>query len=167
MTHPGAGELDRAILAVLESHDVELVLLAGYMKELGSGVLSRYRGRVLNIHPALLPKFGGKGMYGRFVHEAVLAAGEKVTGVTIHVVDELYDHGPIVAQSEVSVLRGDTPDSLSERVLRREHEFYVETLQRISAGDIELDRLDDDGPSEREGVLHDGPQCRGGPARPS
>ena len=142
MTHPGAGELDRAMLAVLESHDVELVLLAGYMKKLGSGVLSRYRGRVLNIHPALLPRFGGKGMYGRFVHEAVLAAGEKVTGVTIHVVDELYDHGPIVAQCEVSVLAGDTPDSLSERVLQREHEFYVETLQRISAGEIDLDRLD-------------------------
>ena len=141
ITHPGAGERDRAILAALESHDVDLVLLAGYMKKLGPATLSRYRGRVLNIHPALLPRFGGKGMYGRSVHEAVLAAGEKVTGVTIHVVDELYDHGPIVAQCEVSVLPGDTPDSLSERVLKREHEFYVEILQRISAGEIDLDRL--------------------------
>jgi phosphoribosylglycinamide formyltransferase-1 len=141
ITHPGAGERDRAILAALESHDVDLVLLAGYMKKLGPATLSRYRGRVLNIHPALLPRFGGKGMYGRSVHEAVLAAGEKVTGVTVHVVDELYDHGPIVAQCEVSVLPGDTPDSLSERVLKREHEFYVEILQRISAGEIDLDRL--------------------------
>ena len=141
ITHPGAGDRDRAILAALESQDVDLVLLAGYMKKLGPATLSRYRGRVLNIHPALLPRFGGKGMYGRFVHEAVLAAGEKVTGVTVHVVDELYDHGPIVAQCEVSVLPGDTPDSLSERVLQREHEFYVETLQRISGGEIDLDRL--------------------------
>ena len=141
VTHPGDGELDRAILEVLESHEVKLVLLAGYMKKLGSGVLSRYRGRVLNIHPALLPKFGGNGMYGRFVHEAVLAAGEKVTGVTIHVVDDQYDHGPIVAQCQVPVLEEDTPDSLSERVLRREHEFYVETIQRIRSGEIDLDRL--------------------------
>ena len=141
MTHPGAGELDAAILQVLESHDVELVLLAGYMKKLGPGVLSRYRRRVLNIHPALLPQFGGKGMYGRAVHEAVLAAGEKTTGVTIHLVDDQYDHGLIVAQCEVPVLDGDTVESLSGRVLQLEHRFYVETLQRISRGEIDLDRL--------------------------
>ena len=141
MTHPGVGELDTAILRVLESHDVEIVLLAGYMKKLGPGVLSRYRGQVLNIHPALLPRFGGKGLYGLFVHEAVLAAGEKTTGVTIHLVDDQYDHGPIVAQCEVPVLEGDTVESLSARVLEREHWFYVETLQRISSGEIDLDSL--------------------------
>ena len=141
VTHPGAGELDAAILNVLEFHDVGLVLLAGYMKKLGPSVLSRYGGRVLNIHPALLPRFGGKGMYGRSVHEAVLAAGEKTTGVTVHLVDEQYDHGPIVAQCEVPVLERDTVESLSGRVLECEHRFYVETLQRIGSGEIDLDRL--------------------------
>ena len=83
---------------------MDVVVLAGYMKMLGPAVLSRYEGRVLNLHPALLPKFGGKGMYGRRVHEAVLAAGESVTGATVHVVDAEYDHGPVVAQGEVPVL---------------------------------------------------------------
>ena len=140
-THPHPDELDKAILDTLETYEVDLVILVGYMKKLGTGVLSRYRGRVLNIHPALLPKFGGQGFYGENVHQAVLAAGEKVTGVTIHVVDEEYDHGPIVAQSEVAVLEDDTADSLSERVLKREHEFFVETLQKISLGEIDLDKL--------------------------
>jgi phosphoribosylglycinamide formyltransferase-1 len=118
-THPAPGLLDGAILEALETHGVNLVVLAGYMKILGPRTISRYRGRILNIHPALLPKFGGEGMYGKRVHEAVLAAGETVTGVTIHTVDEEYDHGPIVAQCEVPVLKDDTVDSLAERVLRR------------------------------------------------
>jgi phosphoribosylglycinamide formyltransferase-1 len=140
-THPGPEKLDGAILQTFEKHDVNLVVLAGYMKLLGPKTLYRYRGRVLNVHPALLPKFGGKGFYGRAVHEAVLAAGESVTGVTIHLVDQWFDHGPIVAQTEVSVLDRDTPDSLGERVLRREHQFYSETLRRIQQGEIDLDRL--------------------------
>ena len=137
-THPDAEDLDRAILETLERHGVNLVVLAGYMKLLGPRTLSRYQGRILNIHPALLPKYGGKGLYGRAVHEAVLAAGERETGVTIHVVDERYDHGPVIAQCRVPVVAGDTVDSLAERVLRREHEFYVETLQRIERGEIRL-----------------------------
>ena len=140
-THPQSDELDKAILDIFETHEINLVVLAGYMKQLGPEVLSRYRGRILNIHPALLPKFGGQGFYGENVHQAVLAAGEKVTGVTIHVVDEEYDHGPIVAQSEVPVLEDDTVDSLSKRVLKREHEFFVETLQKVSLGEIDLDNL--------------------------
>jgi len=140
-THPLPEQLDKAILNALEKHGVYLVILAGYMKLLGRRTISRYRGRILNIHPALLPRFGGKGMYGRLVHEAVLAAGERVTGVTIHTVDEEYDHGPIVAQCQVPVLEGDTVDTLSERVLKREHEFYVETLQRISQSEIDLARI--------------------------
>ena len=142
-THPEAGDLDKAILEVLNNHCVNLVILAGYMKKLGPYVLSRYHGRILNIHPALLPRFGGTGMYGNHVHEAVLEAGESVTGVTIHLVDEVYDHGPIIAQCEVPVLDGDTADSLSERVLKREHEFYVETLQRIAQGEIEVAGIHD------------------------
>ncbi len=131
-THPDIVELDGVIFEVLEKHGVNLVILAGYMKKLGSKTLKTYKGRILNIHPALLPKFGGKGLYGRHVHEVVLAAGEKVTGVTIHIVDEEYDKGPIINQCEVPVYENDTVDTLSKRVLRREHEFFVETLQRIS-----------------------------------
>ena len=118
---------------------MDTVILAGYMKRLGPLTLQAYRGRILNIHPALLPKFGGQGMYGKRVHEAVLRAGETVTGVTVHVVDELYDHGRILAQCEVPVLAGDTVDSLAERVLRQEHRLYPDTLRRIAAGEIVLD----------------------------
>ena len=137
-THPEAAALDRAILGTLQDHEVDVVVLAGYMKMLGPAVLSRYEGRVLNVHPALLPKFGGKGMYGPRVHEAVLAAGESVTGATVHVVDAEYDHGPVVAQTEVPVLPGDTVESLSARVLEREHELLVETLQKVATGEIDL-----------------------------
>ena len=137
-THPRPGDLDAAIEGVLVDHGVELVVLGGYMRMLGPRVLGRYRGRVLNVHPALLPAYGGRGMYGERVHAAVLAAGERVTGVTVHLVDEEYDQGPIVAQAEVPVLEGDTVESLRLRVLRREHELYPETLQRIATGEIEL-----------------------------
>ena len=137
-THPSTELLDRRILATLDRHEVNLVILAGYMKRLGPRTVSKYQGRILNVHPALLPKFGGKGFYGKAVHEAVLASGEHVTGVTIHLVDDVYDHGQIIAQSEVPVRSGDTVDSLSKRVLRREHEFYVETLAKIERGEIVL-----------------------------
>jgi phosphoribosylglycinamide formyltransferase-1 len=136
-THPGEAE-DREILRVLRVHGADTVVLAGYMKKLGPETLAAYEGRVLNIHPALLPKYGGQGMYGRRVHEAVLAAGETVTGVTVHVVDALYDHGRILAQCEVAVAPGDTPETLAARVLAYEHRLYPETLQRIAAGEIRL-----------------------------
>ena len=137
-THPRPGDLDEAIEGVLADHGVDLVVLGGYMRMLGPRVLGRYRGRVLNVHPALLPAYGGRGMYGERVHAAVLAAGERVTGVTVHLVDEEYDQGPILAQAEVPVLEGDTVESLRLRVLRREHELYPETLQRIATGEIKL-----------------------------
>jgi len=137
LTHPGPQE-DEEILRVLRHHGVDTVILAGYMKRLGPVTLRAYRGRILNIHPALLPKFGGKDMYGKRVHEAVLAAGEKVTGVTIHIVDEHYDTGPIIAQCQVPVLEGDTADSLAERVLKHEHVLFAETLQKIADGRIVL-----------------------------
>jgi len=137
-THPLPEDLDERIRAVLREHSVDIVILAGYMKRRGPKTLDAYRGRLLNIHPALLPKYGGKGMYGRRVHEAVLASGDRITGVTVHVIDEEYDTGPIVAQCEVEVRPGDTVETLSERVLEREHSFYVETLQRIAAGQLKL-----------------------------
>lgn len=138
VTHPDPDALDREILRVLRAHAVDLVILAGYMRKLGPATLEAYRGRILNIHPALLPRFGGQGMFGKRVHEAVLAAGEATTGVTIHLIDEHYDTGPILAQRQVPVLPTDTPESLAERVLREEHRLYVETLQRICRGELPL-----------------------------
>jgi phosphoribosylglycinamide formyltransferase-1 len=140
-THPEFERLDEEIARLLELHHVNLVLLAGYMKKLGPMTLARFPRRIINIHPALLPKFGGQGMYGRFVHEAVLSAKERVTGVTVHIVDEHYDHGPVVDQSAVEVLESDTVESLGARVLAREHEFLVETLNKIATGVIDLDRI--------------------------
>jgi len=140
VTHPGEAE-DAEILRILRAHGVDTVILAGYMKKLGTRTLRAYQGRILNIHPALLPRHGGAGMYGKRVHAAVLAAGETVTGVTIHFVDEQYDHGPILAQVEVPVLPGDTAESLAERVLAQEHRLYPETLQKISDGRILLPPL--------------------------
>ena len=101
--------------------DVDLIVLAGYLKLVPAQVVSRYRGRMLNIHPALLPLHGGQGMYGRRVHEAVLASGARETGATVHLVDEAYDRGAVLAQSRVAVLTGDTPETLAARVLATEH----------------------------------------------
>jgi len=138
VTHPDPADLDRAIVEALERHGTDLVLLAGYMKKLGPATLERFKGRILNIHPALLPKFGGPGMYGRRVHEAVLAAGEKESGVSIHIVDADYDTGPVIAQERVPVLPGDTPDSLAARVLEQEHRLLTATLGRIASGELPL-----------------------------
>ena len=137
--HPDPARLDEAILATLEKHRVNLIVLAGYMKKLGPKTLARYRGRVLNMHPALLPKFGGQGMYGHHVHDAVLAAGEKESGATVHIADAEYDEGRILAQKKVPVLPDDTSESLAARVLEVEHQLYAETLQRIANGEIKLD----------------------------
>jgi len=123
---------DRRITDEMVSHGVDLVALAGYMKKVGQMLLTTYEGRLLNIHPALLPKFGGKGMYGMRVHEAVIAEGEKESGPTVHIVDDKYDHGPILAQIKVPVLPDDTPETLQKRVLEKEHEIYPMTIQRIA-----------------------------------
>lgn len=139
-THPDPERLDEAIRDTLASHDVDLVILAGYLKKLGPTTLARYRGRVINVHPALLPKYSGTGMYGDRVHEAVLASGDQETGITVHVVDEEYDHGPIVAQCRVPVLERDTVASLSQRVLEREHRFLVEVVEQIATGALTLPR---------------------------
>lgn len=133
--------VDPEIAKTLADHHVDLIVLAGYMRKLGPATLAAFKNRILNVHPALLPKFGGQGMYGKFVHDAVLKAGDKTTGATIHIVDGEYDHGPIVAQAEVPVLAGDTPDSLAARVQAKERELFPETLRAIVAGKIDLDLL--------------------------
>ena len=121
-------EFDARLLDVLAEHRVDLVILAGYMKMVSPAVVRAYRHRMLNIHPALLPCFGGKGMYGIKVHQAVIDSGAKVSGVSVHIVDEQYDHGPIVAQRTVPVLDDDTPESLAHRVLVQEHEIYPQVI---------------------------------------
>ena len=108
-------------IALLRRYAVDLVVLAGYVKLVPADVIAAFRGRILNVHPALLPAFGGKGMYGHRVHEAVLASGARETGATVHLVDETYDQGATLAQARVPVLPGDTAELLAERVLEQEH----------------------------------------------
>ncbi len=126
-------EVAAETLAVLEEHGVEVIFLAGYLKLLPRTVVERYRRRILNIHPALLPGFGGKGMWGHHVHEAVIASGVRVSGPTVHLVDEEYDRGMIVAQWPVPVLAGDTPDTLAARVLKVEHRLYPMAADHVCA----------------------------------
>jgi formyltetrahydrofolate-dependent phosphoribosylglycinamide formyltransferase len=111
--------------------DADLVVLAGYLKLVPAAVVARFRCRMINIHPALLPAFGGPGMYGRRVHEAVLASGARVAGATVHYVDEQYDRGPIIAQAKVRVAADDTPDSLAARVLAAEHRLLVRVVEEL------------------------------------
>ncbi|MCX5767130.1 MAG: phosphoribosylglycinamide formyltransferase [Gemmatimonadetes bacterium] len=117
-----------ALEALLLEHRVDVVVLAGYLKLVPAEVVRRWSGAILNIHPALLPKFGGAGMYGHHVHEAVLAAGDTESGATVHLVTDEYDRGAILAQAHVPVLPGDTAQSLGARVLAAEHELYPRTL---------------------------------------
>ena len=120
------------LLALLRQFRVDLVVLAGYLKRIPSKVIREYAGRIINIHPALLPAFGGEGMYGARVHEAVIASGAKETGVTVHLVDDDYDRGPIVAQWRVPVEKSDTTESLAARVLNVEHIVYPRTIEMVA-----------------------------------
>jgi phosphoribosylglycinamide formyltransferase 1 len=123
-----------AITAVLDQHPIDLVVLAGFLQLYLFP--ERFRGRVLNIHPALLPKFGGRGMYGHRVHEAVLAAGETESGCSVHVADHEYDHGPVILQKKVPVYPDDTPDTLAARVFEAELEAYPEAVRMFAEGRI-------------------------------
>lgn len=124
------------MIELLKRYEIDLVLLAGYMKKLPKEVLEKYK--VLNIHPALLPKYGGKGMYGERVHQAVLEAKDKESGCTVHAVDEFYDNGRVLNQIKVPVYEEDTVETLSQRVLQQEHIIYVDTIKKIIAKEIEL-----------------------------
>lgn len=118
------------VLRELKESGAEIVVLAGYMKVLSPEVIAAYRDRIINIHPSLIPKFCGKGFYGKRVHKAVLQAGEKESGATVHYVDEGVDTGRIIIQEKVPVLDGDTPDTLAARVLEVEHEILARGLKR-------------------------------------
>ena len=124
-------EVGRETVELLEQSGIQVIFLAGYLRLVPRAVTEAYRRRILNVHPALLPAFGGKGMYGRRVHEAVIAAGERFSGPTVHFVDEHYDEGTILAQWRVPVLSDDTPDSLAARVLEVEHRLYPLAAARL------------------------------------
>ncbi|MHB1313083.1 MAG: phosphoribosylglycinamide formyltransferase [Gemmatimonadaceae bacterium] len=138
---PAAGPAD-ALEQALDTHDIGLVALAGYLRLVPAGVVRRWRGRLVNVHPALLPAFGGHGMYGHRVHDAVIASGVRVSGATVHFVDEHFDRGPIIAQWPVPVPVGDTASALAARVLAVEHRIYPWCVAALARGDV---RLGDDG----------------------
>lgn len=129
----------QALLDVLKAHDVTFIALAGYMQKIPPTVVEAYRGSMTNIHPALLPAFGGQGMYGMHVHRAVLEYGVHWTGATVHLVDEEYDHGPIVLQEPVPVYADDTPDGLADRVREVEHQLYPEALRLFAEDRVRHD----------------------------
>ena len=133
-THPDPVAYEAAMMDVLNKYDVDLLILAGYMKALPVCMIKRMPDRIMNIHPSLLPKYGGKGFWGIHVHEAVIAAHEKESGPTVHLVSEEIDQGRILAQVKVPVLEGDTPEVLAARVLEQEHALYWKTIRDYAAG---------------------------------
>lgn len=137
-THPDPDELDEAIAQKLRDQKITLLILSGYMKLIGPRTMAAVDGRILNIHPALLPKYGGKGMYGRHVHQAVKDNGDSETGATVHQVNEEYDEGQIIAQKTIIVEPGDTVDVIEEKVKAIEPELYIDTVRKILKGDITL-----------------------------
>jgi phosphoribosylglycinamide formyltransferase-1 len=143
----GSEAFGEALLAALAEHGVDFVALAGYLKHVPAAVVRAFRHRMLNVHPSLLPAFGGAGFYGRRVHEAALDYGVRWSGATVHLVDEAYDTGPIVLQEPVPVHADDTPETLAARVLAVEHRLYPEALRLFADGRVRIDgrrvRIDD------------------------
>jgi phosphoribosylglycinamide formyltransferase-1 len=129
---------DRRLLEALTHAAADLVILSGYLRKLGPATLAEFDGRILNVHPALLPKFGGKGMYGTRVHEAVLTQGETQTGATIHLVDAEYDHGRTIAQSRIAIEPGDGVQEIQAKVMNAENSLFVETVRRVADGELKL-----------------------------
>jgi phosphoribosylglycinamide formyltransferase-1 len=129
---------EESLIDLLEKHKPDLIVLAGYMKLVPISVIRRFENRIINIHPALLPKFGGKGMYGMNVHNAVFQAGEKVSGVTIHIVNENYDEGKIIYQEKIDISDCKNPEEIAKKVLKLEHKVYPEVIQKIIEGNIKL-----------------------------
>lgn len=140
-THPDESARDAAVLGALAAARADLIVLSGYLRKVGPQVLAAYAPRIINIHPALLPAFGGKGMYGRHVHEAVLAAGQTESGATVHFVAGPYDTGAIIGQRRVAVKPGDTAESLAARVEAAEKDLMIETVRAIVEAEIDLEEL--------------------------
>ncbi len=126
----------RRLVRLLRENGIDLIVLAGFLRKVPAGVVEAFPLRIVNVHPALLPRFGGEGMYGERVHAAVLAAGERETGASVHFVDAEYDRGPVIAQARVPVLPEDTPQSLARRVLEEEHRLLPEVVDLIASGRV-------------------------------
>ena len=124
-------ESGESVLSTLREYDIDFVVLAGFLARVPDAVLHAYPNKMINIHPSLLPKFGGKGMYGDRVHEAVIASGEKESGITIHYTNEHYDEGGIICQQKCPVLPGDTPEELAQRIHRLEYEYYPKVIEEL------------------------------------
>ena len=133
-----ADELDELITATLQEHGTDIVLLAGYLRKVGRRTLTAFHGRIINVHPALLPRHGGQGMYGRAVHEAVIKAGDPVSGASVHIVNEQYDEGPVLSQREIAVDPTDDVDTLDAKVRVVEKSLLVDTLASIARGELVL-----------------------------
>lgn len=138
--YPDQAEKADRILQLLKEKETDLIVLAGYMSVIDERIVDAYRGRIINIHPSLIPKYCGKGFYGKKVHEAVIAGGEKVSGATVHFVDEGIDTGTIILQEQVPVLPEDTADDLAARVLVIEHKILTEAIRRIASGEMILQK---------------------------
>jgi len=126
-----AKELETKMMSVLIKYKINFIVLAGYLKMLPESIVNKFDGKIINIHPALLPSFGGVGMYGLNVHKAVLDSGAKYSGLTIHYVDNVYDNGKIIFQKSIKVDKDDTPESLQERILKQEHIFYPRIIAEL------------------------------------
>lgn len=131
-------ERTTGLATILATHGIDLLVLAGYLRLVPTDVVAQYRGRIVNVHPALLPAFGGAGMYGHHVHDAVVASGASLTGPTVHFVDERFDEGPIIAQAPVPVLPGDSAEDVATRVLQAEHALYPRVVEAVAAGRVRL-----------------------------
>ena len=134
--YPNPHTPDEFLLETCLKAEIDLICLAGFMKMLPQNIVKQYEYRILNIHPGLLPEFGGKGFYGTRVHEAVINTGKRESGATVHFVDEIYDHGPIILQKKVEVMETDTPESLAARVLKLEHELFPEVVKAFCENKI-------------------------------
>lgn len=148
------GEHEAPLLELLRAHRIDLVVLAGYLRLVPAGVVRAFAGRMINVHPALLPAFGGQGMYGARVHRAVLASGARVSGPTVHFVDEQYDRGPIIAQWPVPVLEHDDEHALAARVLHAEHRLLPRVVEAVATGRIALDGGRVRGAAASSGATH-------------
>jgi len=127
-----------AYVEELRERKIDFIVLAGFLWKIPVALVQAYHRRIINIHPALLPKYGGKGMYGRYVHAAVIGAGEKESGITIHYVDELYDHGQAIFQAQVTVTPGDTPETLAAKVQQLEHAHYPRVIEEAVSRELRL-----------------------------
>ena len=134
--YPNPHTRDDLLLGTCLKAEIDLICLAGFMKILPQNIVKHYEYKILNIHPGLLPEFGGKGFYGTRVHEAVINTGKRESGATVHFVDEIYDHGPIILQKKVEVMETDTPESLAARVLKLEHELFPEVVKAFCENKI-------------------------------